>query len=116
KESFRLFNELLQNVRHQVVYTIFKNNLGPTQTVTSPANQSLVYKAPIKDSSSSSSSGQFAGFMQQASASHPQGTSSMPAQVVTKPDTSRTPNGEKIGRNDPCWCGSGKKFKKCHGK
>ena len=22
--------------------------------------------------------------------------------------------GEKIGRNDPCWCGSGKKWKKCH--
>ncbi len=21
---------------------------------------------------------------------------------------------EHIGRNDPCWCGSGKKFKKCH--
>jgi uncharacterized protein YecA (UPF0149 family) len=21
----------------------------------------------------------------------------------------------KLGRNDPCWCGSGKKFKKCHG-
>jgi len=20
-----------------------------------------------------------------------------------------------VGRNDPCWCGSGKKFKKCHG-
>jgi preprotein translocase subunit SecA len=24
--------------------------------------------------------------------------------------------GEKIGRNDPCWCGSGKKYKHCHGK
>jgi len=23
---------------------------------------------------------------------------------------------EKLGRNDPCWCGSGKKFKKCHGQ
>jgi preprotein translocase subunit SecA len=23
--------------------------------------------------------------------------------------------GPKLGRNDPCWCGSGKKFKKCHG-
>jgi preprotein translocase subunit SecA len=23
---------------------------------------------------------------------------------------------EKLGRNDPCWCGSGKKFKKCHGR
>ena len=22
---------------------------------------------------------------------------------------------ENLGRNDPCWCGSGKKFKKCHG-
>jgi preprotein translocase subunit SecA len=23
---------------------------------------------------------------------------------------------EKVGRNDPCPCGSGKKYKKCHGK
>jgi preprotein translocase subunit SecA len=22
---------------------------------------------------------------------------------------------DNIGRNDPCWCGSGKKYKKCHG-
>ena len=22
---------------------------------------------------------------------------------------------QKVGRNDPCWCGSGKKYKKCHG-
>jgi preprotein translocase subunit SecA len=22
---------------------------------------------------------------------------------------------KEIGRNDPCWCGSGKKYKKCHG-
>jgi preprotein translocase subunit SecA len=22
---------------------------------------------------------------------------------------------DTIGRNDPCWCGSGKKYKKCHG-
>ncbi|MGC2375198.1 MAG: SEC-C metal-binding domain-containing protein [Solirubrobacteraceae bacterium] len=21
----------------------------------------------------------------------------------------------QVGRNDPCWCGSGKKFKRCHG-
>ena len=26
-----------------------------------------------------------------------------------------TPEGKPIGRNDPCWCGSGKKYKKCHG-
>jgi preprotein translocase subunit SecA len=27
----------------------------------------------------------------------------------------RVDENEAIGRNDPCWCGSGKKFKKCHG-
>jgi len=26
------------------------------------------------------------------------------------------PAGTKLGRNDPCWCGSGKKYKKCHGR
>src|ERR1700730_6555631 len=28
----------------------------------------------------------------------------------------QVPAGTKLGRNDPCWCGSGKKFKKCHGR
>lgn len=27
-----------------------------------------------------------------------------------------TPDGARIGRNDPCWCGSGAKYKKCHGR
>ncbi|MBV9337146.1 MAG: SEC-C domain-containing protein, partial [Solirubrobacterales bacterium] len=27
----------------------------------------------------------------------------------------RLDDNEQLGRNDPCWCGSGKKFKKCHG-
>ena len=27
----------------------------------------------------------------------------------------RVDQSEQVGRNDPCWCGSGKKFKKCHG-
>jgi len=31
----------------------------------------------------------------------------------SQPTQRRT--GEKVGRNDPCPCGSGKKYKKCHG-
>ena len=27
----------------------------------------------------------------------------------------QSPDGHKVGRNEPCWCGSGKKFKRCHG-
>jgi preprotein translocase subunit SecA len=26
-----------------------------------------------------------------------------------------TDSEHELGRNDPCWCGSGKKFKRCHG-
>ena len=37
------------------------------------------------------------------------------APVVAAPrPVPRTPTGQKIGRNDPCYCGSGKKYKKCH--
>ena len=43
----------------------------------------------------------------------------MAAEAVEGPpmfvETVRREENEKIGRNDPCWCGSGKKFKKCHG-
>jgi preprotein translocase subunit SecA len=35
--------------------------------------------------------------------------------AVAAQRTVQTSPQEKIGRNDPCWCGSGKKFKKCHG-
>jgi preprotein translocase subunit SecA len=36
-----------------------------------------------------------------------------------RPDQAAVPaakvNGKKLGRNDPCFCGSGKKYKRCHG-
>jgi uncharacterized protein YchJ len=31
-----------------------------------------------------------------------------------KADGAAAGKGKKPGRNDPCWCGSGKKYKKCH--
>ncbi len=49
-----------------------------------------------------------------------------PIQRLTRPVMTNAPGaettrgsanaGKKIGRNDPCWCGSGKKFKHCHGR
>ena len=35
-----------------------------------------------------------------------------PAAVI---EQRRVSTDEQLGRNDPCWCGSGKKFKRCHG-
>ena len=41
------------------------------------------------------------------------GAAELPAHdVVKKPRQ----HNDKIGRNDPCWCGSGRKFKQCHGR
>ncbi|MFH0864148.1 MAG: preprotein translocase subunit SecA [Candidatus Gottesmanbacteria bacterium] len=47
-----------------------------------------------------------------------------PQRIITKPAGSQTQvssntpktidHNKKLGRNDPCWCGSGKKWKKCH--
>ena len=40
------------------------------------------------------------------------GQAAQHAAPPSEPIVNRAP---KLGRNDPCWCGSGKKFKKCHG-
>ncbi|MDQ6796033.1 MAG: SEC-C metal-binding domain-containing protein, partial [Chloroflexota bacterium] len=38
------------------------------------------------------------------------------AGVAGSPRPGFTPAGARIGRNDPCFCGSGLKYKKCHGR
>ena len=38
-----------------------------------------------------------------------------PTQQVMRPEAPLQ-GGETVGRNDPCPCGSGKKYKKCHGR
>jgi preprotein translocase subunit SecA len=47
-------------------------------------------------------------------------TTATPSLVLSSDDGSEHPaiknSGPKLGRNDPCYCGSGKKFKNCHGK
>jgi preprotein translocase subunit SecA len=48
-----------------------------------------------------------------AGAGAAEGYAEEPAPVVV--EQRRVSDDEQIGRNDPCWCGSGKKYKKCHG-
>ena len=37
-----------------------------------------------------------------------------PIEIIPEPVEQRRVE-QVVGRNDPCWCGSGKKFKRCHG-
>jgi preprotein translocase subunit SecA len=36
--------------------------------------------------------------------------------AISKPEPARKTAKDNLGRNDPCWCGSGKKYKHCHMK
>lgn len=89
KEAYVLFSQLLSAIRSQVVHAIFKASISvPVQNQT--PKQSLTFTAPAKESTSAAAS----------STAAPQATAKQEA-------------GEKIGRNDQCPCGSGKKYKKC---
>lgn len=101
REGYRMFKELLAAIQDEVAYNIYKaqvvQNLLREQEA--PRLQ-MQEKGPAKTMAEAKSV--FAGIATNSTA--PQSA---------KP---RDAEGHKVGRNDPCPCGSGKKYKKCHGK
>ncbi|MDO8600116.1 MAG: preprotein translocase subunit SecA [bacterium] len=93
-EGVKLFRELQVAVRAQVVNTIFKVGLTQEQT----NNHQHHHHAPNLIFKSSENQPSVFGNNKQEAGSR-------------KPEAASGP-----GRNDPCPCGSGKKYKKCHGK
>ncbi len=95
RESFRMFNGLLAMIDRQVVYSVYKIGFAFQTQET----RSLLERRGLRVSAPPKTSDELG-----------QGTgeeAKMPAtNIIT---------GEKLGRNDPCYCGSGKKYKKCHG-
>lgn len=101
KEAYRLFNELLQSIQNQVVYSIFKVIQAQELSIRSPLQRSgLRMSAPAKT-------------MEKAQTRS--NLSNQNDSVITDKPYSHVA-GKKVGRNDPCPCGSGKKYKKCHGQ
>jgi preprotein translocase subunit SecA len=127
KEAYGLYNELNNLIQKEVVYSIFK--VGQVQEIIAPnlAERASKFSAPAKVMDSSSAS--FAGFKRMdadsASASTGNRKQETPAAHRTAGQAGnngdlvkqkvKNAEGQKVGRNDPCPCGSGKKFKKCHG-
>jgi preprotein translocase subunit SecA len=92
-EAYNLFISLLDNVRNTFLSTVFKIVPAVQQQIIQQPAQQLVYQGAAESGSSFGSE---------------DGKSEAPKQKpITKSD--------EIGRNDPCPCGSGKKYKKCHG-
>ncbi len=104
REAIRMFKEMLAEIDRQVTYSIYKIGLINPAAI-APEQQpknSLRFSAPSKESSRKSPMGADEGLKERNE------------DKIIK-DASHY-NGQKVGRNDLCPCGSGKKFKHCHGK
>ncbi|MFZ1282107.1 MAG: preprotein translocase subunit SecA [Ignavibacteriaceae bacterium] len=96
-EAFKLFVELLNQVRNESVSFAFKFFPQAAEEVQRRRT------APIK-------------MMESKQSTENIGLSSHPPQTNAEGKVQTVRTEEKTGRNDPCPCGSGKKFKQCHGK
>jgi preprotein translocase subunit SecA len=111
-EAYRFFEELMNNVRLQICTGLFRSAsnlesfenmlalLSRTARAVGPTDAPAPAAAPRLETSTTATGGG--------------ATSAAPPEIQLPKITIRrdTP---KVGRNDPCPCGSGKKFKQCHG-
>jgi preprotein translocase subunit SecA len=109
-EGERMFTELGRAIRGEVVLHLFHAELAPeeAQALQQPqqsqtTNGSLQYQ---HETAAGAEAIAAAGAGEAVMGGMPSAAGVQT--VVAGPH-------DKIGRNDPCWCGSGKKFKKCHG-
>ncbi|TML77289.1 MAG: preprotein translocase subunit SecA [Actinobacteria bacterium] len=110
-EGERMFTELGRVIRSEVVLHLFHAELAPEEAQQQLAQQSQTTNGSIHyehETSAGAAAIAAAGGGEAIAAGGPS-AAGVAAQTVHA-----SPN-EKLGRNDPCWCGSGKKFKKCHG-
>jgi len=108
KESRSMFEQLLNLINRQVVYSIFKVGLMKPDDPGVMDRQKATYSAPAKTSDSTSST-----FDQKKMADPYEQVKQTHQHPVG--DKVKDASGKKVGRNDPCPCGSGKKYKKCCG-
>jgi preprotein translocase subunit SecA len=106
RESFELFQELLTNIKRDVVRLLSRVQIE------TPAE---VEEAERKRREEAEARMRYTHAETSALETPTQGQPQQRRPEETKPDTFvRTER--KVGRNEPCPCGSGKKYKQCHGK
>ena len=112
-ESFELFKTMVQRVNREVISFLSKCTLAATQgqqnvrTTKGPAEEDLSKLQTSRAGLPGEQGGQ---------PGQKPGGSGQPGQPGEKPKPQPVRTEQKIGRNDPCPCGSGKKYKQCHGK
>ncbi len=122
-EAFLMFEELKQNIQHYIVdqlLRLLRNNV--TIQLNQPApqrktqrkirtNADDIAKASGQAKSDNANERKTGSNLRHNGQNGHRGSGRVAG--ASAPSHSSNPN--KIGRNDPCYCGSGKKYKKCHG-
>jgi preprotein translocase subunit SecA len=118
-EGHVMFQELGNAIHEEVVLTLFHAQLEPAaaeEQLAQPAggngvgpDGNLQYEhQSLAGSDAIAAAGAGGGAVATTAMSGGGAVATGPRQIVNS-------ERDNIGRNDPCWCGSGKKFKKCHG-
>ena len=101
REGFQMFSEMIEDTNYEILRRIFRTDLSHL----SSTSNTIIPKA--KNIKMQHEQNEGIGFIPP-----PQGGNQGPTnQRKTTPITVD----RKVGRNEPCPCGSGKKYKKCHG-
>ena len=101
RESFELFQQMLDTLKHDVISVLSKVQVQAQSDVEEMEERRRQEEAKIRLD------------YQHAAAEALVGAEEAQALAATQPVVRE---GEKVGRNDPCPCGSGRKYKQCHGK
>ena len=105
REAFEMFNSLLTHIKQEVVTILAKVQVNREEDVQAIDEQR---QAPIEmHYEHAEANSAFVEEEQEAE---------LPVADPVNKEQPFTREGHKIGRNDPCPCGSGKKYKQCHGK
>ena len=112
REAFELFGQLLDSVKNEVTKILMTVKIQSGEQLEQAAEEmenraekiaNVTYTAPTE-------TGGIETTVDEQSQRRPQGA--MTAVAVAAAATGMP----RVGRNDPCQCGSGKKFKLCHGR
>jgi len=116
REAFALFEALLETVKFEIVGLLskvqFRSEEELAQMEAERERQEMQFNHPTLDASSAAET---------ATQYHGQPDAGSTPEPRTRPEPQASQEtfvreGQKVGRNDPCPCGSGLKYKKCHGK
>ncbi len=97
RESFQMFSDMLDAIKHEVATVMSKIQIRSEEDAEAVEAQRRAHEGQMEYQHADSSA------MQQESEQQEH------AQPFVR-------EGKKVGRNEPCPCGSGKKYKQCHGK